>query len=298
MAGLILCGIVWRIVKPAGLEHAQTRKVLTTLVYYLLLPALVLSVLWKAELGGNSLVIVIAAASGVFMGLLLAFFSCRLCKAQSAISGAIILAVAFPNATYLGLPVLEATFGKWARSVAIQYDLFACTPILFTVGILLAAHYGSAQQQRLNIARELARIPALWAAILAVVFNALNVPQPEVIGGLLTLLERGVVPLMLFSLGLSLEWNRKSVSYLRPLIPVVALRMFVVPALVLFLVNWLGLDGEWRAAVVLEAAMPTMVLGIVVCDRFNLDVGIYATAVTVTTVVSMATLPLWYQWLM
>ena len=140
MAGLILCGIVWRIVKPAGLEHAQTRKVLTTLVYYLLLPALVLSVLWEAELGENSLYIVISAAAGVLVGLVLAFVSCRFCKSQSAVAGAIILAVAFPNATYLGLPVLEATFGDWGRSVAIQYDLFACTPILFTVGILIAGH--------------------------------------------------------------------------------------------------------------------------------------------------------------
>jgi hypothetical protein len=47
----------------------------------------------------------------------------------------------------------------------------------------------------------------------------------------------------------------------------------------------------------MEAAMPSMVLGIVFCDRYNLDVGLYATAVTVTTVFSLATLPVWYHWL-
>ncbi|MCI0506300.1 MAG: AEC family transporter [Gammaproteobacteria bacterium] len=297
MAGLIVCGIVWRMVKPAGLDHAQTRKVLTTLVYYLLLPALVLSVLWKAELGANSFFIAIAAAIGVLAGLLLSYISCRFCKSQAAVSGAIILAVAFPNSTYLGLPVLEATFGSWARGVAIQYDLFACTPLLFTAGILLAAHFGSTHQ-RLNIFRELLQIPPLWAAGAALVLNIFNVPMPEVVGGLLTLLERGVVPLMLFSLGLSLSWRRDSLSYLRPLLPVVALRLFIIPAIVLAAVNLLGVGGELRAAIVIETAMPSMVIGIVICDRFNLDVGIYATAVTVTTVVSMLTLPLWYQWLM
>jgi len=298
MAGLIVCGVVWRIVKPAGLDHAQTRKVLTTLVYYLLLPALVVSVLWKAQIGANSIYIIIAAACGVLVGLLLSYFTCRVCKSQSAVTGAMILAVAFPNATYLGLPVLEATFGNWARSVAIQYDLFACTPLLFTVGILIAAHYGSAQQQRLNIGRELMQIPALWAAVVALLLNLLEVPMPEIIGGLLTLLERGVVPLMLFSLGLSLVWRPDSISYLRPLLPVIVLRMFVIPALVLLLLMGLGVAGELRAAIVMEAAMPSMVIGIVICDRFNLDVGIYATAVTVTTAISMLTLPLWYQWLM
>jgi predicted permease len=40
-----------------------------------------------------------------------------------------------------------------------------------------------------------------------------------------------------------------------------------------------------------------MVLGIVLCDRFNLDAGLYAAAVTATTAMSLVTLPLWYGWL-
>lgn len=297
MAGLIVCGVVWRILKPAGLEPPQTRKVLTTLVYYLLLPALVLSVLWKSPLGAGSVYIALAAGGGVLAGLLLAFVSCRLCQSQNAETGAIILAVAFPNATYLGLPVLEATFGEWARSIAIQYDLFACTPLLFTVGILVAARYGTTDTDNRRLYTELLRIPAVWAALLALFLNIMQVPVPDVIDGLLSLLERGVVPLMLFSLGLSLEWKRSRWRFLRPLVPVVVLRLFVIPAVVLGIAMLLGFTGEWRAAIVMEAAMPSMVLGLVICDRFDLDVSLYATAVTVTTVASLATLPLWYGWL-
>jgi hypothetical protein len=120
---------------------------------------------------------------------------------------------------------------------------------------------------------------------------------PELIDGLLSLLERGVVPLMLFSLGLSLEWKRNRLHLLRPLIPVVALRLFVIPAVVLMVATALGFSGEWRAAIVMEAAMPSMVIGIIICDRFDLDVTLYATAVTVTTVISLVSLPLWYGWL-
>ena len=208
MAGLIICGIGWRMLKPAGMHGVQTRKVLTSLVYYLLLPALVLSVLWKSELGDTSLLIALCAAVGVLVGLLLSAFSCRFCKTQPANAGAIILAATFPNATYLGLPVLEATFGPWASSIAIQYDLFACTPLLFTVGILVVTRYGEAIDHDENIFSGLLRIPALWAALLAVILNLANIPMPSVIEGLLGLLERGVVPLMLISLGLSLEWNK------------------------------------------------------------------------------------------
>jgi predicted permease len=51
------------------------------------------------------------------------------------------------------------------------------------------------------------------------------------------------------------------------------------------------------AAVVMEAAMPSMVLGIVICDRFELDASLYAAAVTLTTALSLLTLPLWFGWL-
>lgn len=296
MAGLILCGIAWKYFRPAGLEPVATRKVLTSLVYYLLLPALVLSVLWKAELGTNSVMIAIAAASGILAGLALSFFSCRFCKNQRAEAGAIILAVAFPNATYMGLPVLEATFGPWARSIAIQYDLFACTPLLFTLGVLVAARFGSGEQASRS-QREILKIPAMWAAVSAVLLNVLDVPLPEVLAGLLSLLERGVVPLMLFSLGLSLTWDQSRWRLVPSLIPVVALRMFIIPLVVLGVATLLGMSGEFRAAVVMEAAMPSMVIGLVLCDRFNLDVSLYAAAVTLTTALSLITLPLWYSWL-
>lgn len=297
MAGLIICGVGWRLLQPAGLAAIQTRTVLTSLVYYLLLPALVLSVLWKAELGETSVIIAIAGAVGIFAGLAIGFLSCRLCKNSSAEAGAVILAVTFPNATYMGLPVLEATFGPWARSVAIQYDLFACTPLLFTIGVLVAARLGASDENNGAIYRGLLRIPAMWAAVLAVVLNVGNVPMPSVLDGLLGLLERGVVPLMLFSLGLSLEWSRSRWRLLPSLVPVVVVRLFLIPVIVMLVASSLGITGELRAAVVMEAAMPSMVIGLVLCDRFKLDVSLYAAAVTLTTALSLVTLPLWYGWL-
>ncbi|MGD8926746.1 MAG: AEC family transporter [Thioalkalispiraceae bacterium] len=301
MAGLIVCGVIWRKLKPAGLEPAETRKVLTTLVYYLLLPALVLSVLWRADIGASSFQIAGLAALGVLLGMALGLLSCKVCQNRRAETGAIILAIAFPNVTYLGLPVLEATFGPenivWSRSVAIQYDLFACTPLLFTVGILLASRFGNTNQKKTTWYWDLVKIPALWAAIIALTLNLTEVPMPEIIKGFLSLLDRGVVPLMLFSIGLSLTWSTERWRTLPALIPVVVFSLILIPAVIYFAAGMIGMTGELRAAVVMEAAMPTMVIGIVICDRFNLDSTLYAAAVTVTTALSMVTLPLWHGFL-
>jgi predicted permease len=217
---------------------------------------------------------------------------CRVCKIPAAAAGALLLAAMFPNATYLGLPVLKATLGPWASRIAIQYDLFACTPLLFTVGILIARHYGESRQG-VSILQSLLRIPPVWAALAALVMNLADVPRPAVVSGLLGTLSSGVVPLMLFSLGLSLQWDRSRWRLLPSVIPVVVIQLLLVPLLVWGLAIGSSMQGAVLGAVVLEAAMPSMVLGIVICERYNLDNALYATAVTVTTVVSLVTLPMW-----
>jgi len=55
MTALMLLGASWRVFSPNQLQADQTRLVLTTTVYYFFLPAMVLSVLWQAELGKQSL---------------------------------------------------------------------------------------------------------------------------------------------------------------------------------------------------------------------------------------------------
>ena len=41
--------------------------------------------------------------------------------------------------------------------------------------------------------------------------------------------------------------------------------------------------------------MPSMVLGVVISDRYGLDTSLYAAAVTVSTLLSLLTLPLWFS---
>jgi predicted permease len=78
-------------------------------------------------------------------------------------------------------------------------------------------------------------------------------------------------------------------------VPVLLIQLVFMPLLVWGLALASGLDGRLLPPVVLEAAMPSMVLGMVICDRYGLDTPFYATAVTLSTALSMFTLPLWYR---
>ena len=292
MGALIICGVIWRAVRPAGLEADVTRRVMTGVVYHLLLPALVLVVLWKTPLGLDSVRIALVASVGVLIGMALTWGGCRYCRSTGMVTGAVVLAAAFPNVTYLGLPVLEKLFGESGRGIAIQYDLFACTPLLLTVGVIVARHFGHGKGA--NPLFDLLKVPPLWAAFMAVGMNLTGVPLSPWLAEWLNMLAVGVVPLMLFSLGLSLRWDTWTIAQIPALTVLSVVQLLVVPLFVWGAGTLVGLDGIYLQGAVLEGAMPTMVLGLVLCDRFHLDTALYAAAVTLTTALSLITLPFWY----
>ncbi len=170
MSLLMACGIGWRIFKPGGLSAEYTRHVLTSFVYYLLLPAMVLEVLWTSELGKRAFNFMLLGFSTILLGMLATWLVGHLFRFENKRLGAIILA-AVPNVTYLGLPVLEQTFGHWARSVAIQIDLFSAAPIVFTLGIMVARHYGEGFSGGYQSPLSFLNAPPFWAAATAVLLG-------------------------------------------------------------------------------------------------------------------------------
>lgn len=294
MFALIGLGLIWSIYNPGQLEGRVIRKVLTDTVYYLFLPALVLNILWQAPLGIDSVKISAIAAMGVLTALLAAWFVCTQCRSNPQVTGAILLAAAFPNATYMGYPLLINTLGESAGSIAIQYDLFACTPLLLTLGVLLATHYGDGTEKPSPL-MLLIKVPPLWAAIIATLLNISDVSAPQWLSGLFSMMGDAVVPLMLFSIGLALKQGFREIHHISTVIPVIVIQLVMMPVLALAMSTVLSMEGELKTAVILEAAMPSMVLGIVLCDRYGLNSGIFAAAVTATTVLSLFTLPLWFS---
>ncbi|BBL74633.1 AEC family transporter [Methylomagnum ishizawai] len=294
MGALILCGAAWRIIRPGGVDADLARRVLTTLVFNFSLPALVLTVLWQADLGRQTLGIALFGLGTVLAGVVAAWLLFTLLRVQPRRRGAAILAVAFANVTYMGLPVLEHIFGPWARAVAIQLDLFANTPLLLGLGALIARHYGTAETQGEGLLRPLLVNPPLWAALLAVGLDAYGVAEPTWLARPLQLLASPVVPLMLLALGLGLRWDAWNPRNLPTAALVMALKLMAMPLCGLWLGRWLDFQGGTYQALVLESAMPSMLLGVVYCDRYRLDTAFYALAVLLTTLGAMLSLPYWH----
>ncbi len=295
MTLIMACGAGWRLFSPAGLTAGQTRQVLTTVVYYIFLPAMIMEVLWSADIGVHSLEYTLIGVGGILSSLLIIWIIARLLKFNRPQAGAVILAASFPNVTYLGLPVLEQVFGNWARSVAIQLDLFAASPLVFTIGIMIARHYGKDEGGEHSPLLSFLNTPPFIAAFIAVLLNLNHISSPEWIDGVLKQLSAAVIPLMLFSLGLALSWNSFRLKNMPYVIPVILVKLLLMPLCVIEILPYLTMNDEYKIAAVIDMAMPSMVLGIIFCDRYKLDSSLYAMAVTVTTLFSILTLPFWYS---
>lgn len=312
MLFFISAGVLWQKLNPSRLPADLVRKSISTAVLFVLLPCLVLIVIWKATLSIDSIRISISAATAVLSCALFAWIIARSMHLSRPITGTLILVAAFPNATYMGLPVLTSLFGEQAQGIALQFDLFACLPLLLTLGIGMAKHYGSpyaclqesgpdlsnTNKTQHDKAFSLFRLPPIWAAALAVGLNLSATPIPHILDVILSLVGGLVIPLMLFAIGLSLKWRDINRGALKLLAPFVVLQIVMMPLLVWPLGFILGLTGKTLAATVIEGAMPVMLLGIVITDRFNLDRSLYASAVTITTIGSLILIPGWYYLLM
>jgi len=296
MSLIIASGSLWNIIAPSHSTSQTHRRTLTDLVFYILLPALVLDVIWRAPLNQSSLQISFLATTGIVAGIVVMWLVLKAMKVSNKQTGTLLLAASFPNSTYLGLPVLDQVIGAHTRSTVLQYDLFACTPILLSFGMLIAHYYGDGDTE-VHPLRELAKVPPLWAVIIGISLNTMGIQQPEIVHSGLTTLAGGVVPLMLIVLGMSIRWQSLHFRYLKLLLPVVAISLIVVPFTVLAMSSMIDFDSSKTMVVTLIAAMPTMVFGIVICERYSLDSQLYAAAVTLTTITSLITLPLWFDFL-
>jgi predicted permease len=205
--------------------------------------------------------------------------------------GVLVLAGSFGNVTYLGLPVItEMLGGRWGY-VAILYDQLANTPVLLTVGALIAARFGSGSG--LSVAGSLRRVftlPPLWAVAAGVAVRSAGVAVPALILDTAMLMGRAVIPVMIFTVGLALDF--RDLKRLPVAVPALLIKLVGAPLLAWWVGSSLGLGNEALQAVTIEAAMPVMVLSLVIADEFDLDVPLAAACIAASTIALFFTLPL------
>jgi hypothetical protein len=271
------------------------QRSLMALLYVVLIPGLVLTVLWKAPINVNMLRIAAVTIGSTAAGLAAGWFLLRNQNLSPGIKGAFIIAAAFGNVVLLGIPVSTTLVASWTTRTAVAFEAFAVVPLLFTAGAILVHRLGaqgSGGPPWMGVFKE----PVVWAAVAGILLNLLQVKMPGWLGASLNLLSAGLTPVALITVGLALQWHVQWNQIVKFMLPVAAIQLILVPLALWILIHIVGLAGPQTInSLILQAAMPTAILGFVLCERYKLDTGAYSAAFTLTTALAFITVSLWYQ---
>lgn len=291
-------GYIWRFFDFGGLDRHRVRHALSTAVFHVFLPALAFGLIAGATVDWSFIAVPLTAAAATLACLAVGYgiyhFLPQLRQIPRPALGVLLLSSAFGNVTYLGLPVINETLGPQYGYVAILYDLLATTPILLTLGVLIAARTGSGKAASLRASlKRVFLLPPLWGVALGVAVHLLPVKVPALILDTAALMGRAVIPVMIFTVGLALDF--RDFGRLPLALPALAVKLFLAPVLTWWAGSLLGVSGSVLQALALEGAMPVMVLSLVIADEFCLDVPLAATCIAVSTLASLVTAPLIFR---
>jgi len=204
---------------------------------------------------------------------------------------AILLAGTFGNVLFMGYPTLTFLYGDIGGSYAAFADVLASTPLVWTFGVWIATRLGHEGGQGSSLLRTMLSLPPIWGFVLGFAVNLSGLEVAPLIKAT-KFMGQATIPVMLFTLGLSIPWGALKPS--RPVLAAVAVKLLITPLLVFFLAR--SLFGELKpaqTAAILEVAMPTMLMAASFADRFKLDVRAAALTASWTSLVFLVTLPLW-----
>ena len=158
-----------------------------------------------------------------------------------------------------------------------------------TLGIFLAS---SGKASITKSLWNMAKVPMPYAAALGLLFNLYEVSIPDLalkVGGILA---APAVPLMLLMLGIQISRATWRVSQLRVISAIAVVRLIGGAAVAFAVSAALGLDGVTHQVAILETAMPTAVIAGMMATEFESDAELTSSAILVTTVLSVFTLPI------
>ncbi|HCF60303.1 MAG TPA: hypothetical protein DFS52_20180 [Myxococcales bacterium] len=282
------------VLRTTALVRADMAKDLSTAVFYFTLPPLIFLEIHRAELSW-SLLILPAVAWGVALGgSLVGLALCRAFKLPKALAGALVIVTVFGNTTFFGYPVLQGFYGSRGLTLAIFFDLLGASLATNTVAVVLAsAAGGDGSIDVRQIARKLLLFPPIWGLGLGLALR--GVALPSLLAEILTRIGNLTTPLIMLSIGLSLQLSawRQDLKWVA--VATVG-KLLVVPLAVFLILSAIGLPSELLQVSVLQAAMPTMFFSLTLALLFGLRLHLVVNAIMVSTLLSFATLPLW-RWI-
>lgn len=261
------------------------------LVYYVLFPALLVSELAAADLGGLP---VGAMGASLLLTQLLMFVPAlairRLWRLDGPAYTSVLQCLGRWN-SYVALALTPGLFGREAMAhIAVAVAVMIPTANVMSVAVL-ARHGHGAQAGLATFARSLAANPLILACVVGIGINLADLALPGLLREPLAMLGRTTAALGLLAVGAGLQ---PAAVRGRPLLiaATTAVHLLLKPALAMALALLLGLHGTSLGIVVLACAVPTATSAYILARLMGGDAALMAALITATTAAALLTLPL------
>lgn len=200
------------------------------------------------------------------------FVDRRMFGSGAADSAVLALTLSFPNATAVGIPLLDAIYGpSAAAATAMGIAIGAVTISPIALAILessnLKDHGASPAAQIGRSMWKAVKRPVVWAPVLGIIAALVKLHLPNYASRSLTLLGSATAGTALFLTGLIVSAQRFSLS--GRVIAAIVAKNFLQPALCLGVAWLIGLSVTETRYAVLLAAIPCGFFGLVFGKGFN-----------------------------
>jgi malonate transporter len=260
--------------------------VVEQLVYTLLFPALLFASIVKSPLDpADAAALAVGGVAVCLLGLLLAtaLRSWPGVDPRLHASGA---QVAFRFNSYIALAVAERVGG--AQGVAWIAILIAlCVPLCNAGAVWSLARHGGH-----NTLKEMARNPLIISTVAGLLVKLSGVHLPDWLVGTVSRIGQAALPMGLLAVGAGLRFTGLTAA---PGLAaaLLVIRHLILPAAALGLGLLLGLSAPQHLILVVFAALPTASSAYVLAVRMGGNGPFVAGLITVSTLLGMASLPMW-----
>lgn len=282
MFALMLLGLL---LSRRGMITEQGSRDLSNVLLYAVIPCVILrsymsefSTEKLRAMGLSALIAVIAFAASIAVAYLT-------CGTRHRIEN---FAVAFGNAGFIGIPLVTAVFGPEAAFYVVSFSTFA-NLLQWTYGIVII----SGKKETMNL-RMVFVNPVFISMVIGIALFVLQPTLPTIVTGTIGYIADGNTVLAMIILGYYL-----SKVQLRGLFADVrlylfsALRLLVVPAVtILVFLPFPFARGEITLITLIAAATPIASSTAIFAQKFDQDYRRAVSYVCLSTILSVATLPL------
>ncbi|MBB3612931.1 AEC family transporter [Rhizobium sp. BK602] len=296
---LILVG--WVIVRT-GVLTASVGEAMSEFVFKIAVPLLLFRTIAEADFRGTSpFRLWIAYFAGVAVTWTAGHLAATRLFGRDARIGVLAgVSSAFANTIFIGLPLVGRTVGPegiMAMSILIAVHL----PTMMIAGTLLMEQAerrenggaGRSMGELLTqVGRNLIRNPLVIGLLCGLVVHLAGIPLPATLGTVVDNIANIAGPAALISLGMALRQYGVS-GNLGIASVTAAFKLVLLPACVLAAGYLLGLNPQWRAALVLTAAVPTGVNAWLIANRFGVGHSLAASTITLTTALGAFSVSVW-----